>query len=221
MAVRATDYDYWWKHRVALFDTETTGLPHEGARIVEVGVARFEGMKCVARWGSLINPGIPIPAEVTEIHGITDADVADAPRFIEVLPYLLDVTRDAWPAAYNASFDRQMWEIEVNHMGIDAPPHPMFDAELRWLDPLTWVRKIDGTWAGNKLTEACSRHGVPLNSAHRAQHDAEASGRLLYKIGEQMPRVTMSELLRRQQYLWQRQDDERRKWYAKKGIPYH
>lgn len=217
----AGPYDYWWKHRISLFDTETTGFPRDGARIVEVGVARFEEYKCVHRWGSLINPGVPIPAKVSKIHGITDADVANAPTFLEVLPYLLNATHGAWPAAYNASFDRQMWDIELSHAKIDPPSHPMFDKEMRWLDPLTWVRQIDGPWAGNKLTEACARWKVPLDSAHRALHDAEASGRLLYEVGKQMPRVTMSELLRRQQYLWERQDEERRKWYTKKGIPYH
>lgn len=216
----ASPYDYWWQHHVALFDTETTGFPENGARIVEVGVARFEGMKCVARWGSLINPGIPIPPDASKIHGITDADVADAPTFLQALPHLLHVTDGAWPSAYNAAFDKAMWNIEVAHCGIDAPPHPMFDPELRWLDPLTWVRKIDGIWAGNKLSQVCGRHGVDLSNAHRAEFDAEASGHVLYKIGEQMPRVTMSELLRRQTLLWKKQDEERRRWYAKKGIPY-
>jgi DNA polymerase-3 subunit epsilon len=105
----------------------------------------------------------------------------------------------------------------------------MFDEGRPWLDPLTWVRQIDGIWgprtngqrSGNKLTEACARWGVALDSAHRAQHDAEASGRLLYEIGKQMPRVTMSELLRRQRFLWERQDKERRAWYESKGLPYH
>jgi ATP-dependent DNA helicase DinG len=218
----AGPYDYWWKHHIALFDTETTGLPHEGnARVVEVGVARFEEMKCVDRWGSLINPGIPIPKEVSDIHGISDADVANAPTFLEALPHLLNVMHGAWPAAYNANFDRTMWSIEIDRLPIDPIPHAMFDVHMRWLDPLTWVRKIDGIWAGNKLTEACARRKLSIVNAHRAEDDAEASGRLLYALGKDMPRVTMTELLRRQQYLWERQDEERRRWYQKKGIPYH
>jgi DNA polymerase-3 subunit epsilon len=217
----ASLYDYWWEHDVALFDTETTGFPENDARIVEVGVARFHKRECVAKWGSLINPGVPIPEEASAIHGITDADVRYAPTFLQALPRILNLMHGAWPAAYNAVFDQSMFNIEVNHAGIELPPHPMTDPTKIWLDPLTWVRKIDGIWAGNKLTEAATRWNVSLNNAHRAEFDACASGELLYRIGRQnMPSVTMCELLRQQRVVWREHEEERRTWYATKKIPY-
>ncbi len=66
---------------LAIFDIESTGLNPRSDRIVELSIVRIDvdGTKTVKTW--LINPTIPIPPEVTEIHHITDADVAACPPF--------------------------------------------------------------------------------------------------------------------------------------------
>lgn len=66
---------------LAVVDTESTGLNPETARIVSVSVLRVEPDGRRSLRSKLINPGVPIPAGATAVHGITDADVADRPSF--------------------------------------------------------------------------------------------------------------------------------------------
>lgn len=75
-----------WSYRtVTVVDTETTGIEPD-SKIVEVGILRMRFGKIVERWSSLVNPGIPIPVEATAVHGITNADVANAPTMEQLLP---------------------------------------------------------------------------------------------------------------------------------------
>jgi DNA polymerase-3 subunit epsilon len=69
---------------LACIDTETTGVDPVTDRIIEFGVTVLHPDGTRTKWESRFNPGMPIPPEATEIHGITDADVADAPRFSEL-----------------------------------------------------------------------------------------------------------------------------------------
>lgn len=212
-------YAPWWTHTLVVFDVETTGL---GAadRVVELGLARFEHGELVDQWGTLVYPGMEIPAEASAIHGISNSDVAAAPPFVGSLPGILRIAQGAYPVAYNANFDRRFWAHELGRTLVRDITLPIFDPALRWLDPLTWVRKIDGIWGKNKLTVACERYGVPIENAHRATDDAVAAGKLLYTLKERLPPWTMTEMLRHQTHHDQAQDDERAAWFQKKGIPY-
>ena len=169
-------YAPWLTVPFAVIDFETTGL-HPGLdRVVEVGTARFEGGKLVGQCGSLIDPAMPIPAEATEIHGITDAMGAGKPALLDF--FASSATRallaGAQPAAYNSGFDRWF-----------CPPAALADWTWPWLDALPLVRVIDRYQRGagrHKLAVACKRHGVPLANAHRAHDDARAAGELLLKL---------------------------------------
>jgi DNA polymerase-3 subunit epsilon len=215
----------WHEHSVVVFDVETTGISPENDRIVEVGLARFERGRLVKTWGTLINPGMEIPKAASEIHGITNDDVANAPSFIAALPHVLSITRDAWPCAYNASFDKKFWSHELSRLsGLDVTSLtiPMFDPSFQWVDPVVWSRHHNGIWKGNKLTQACERYGISIENAHRATDDAVATGKLLFAMAREnhIKTCTMSELLRRQDLLDREHDADRAAWFAKKGIPY-
>ena len=69
---------------IASIDIEGTGVNPETDRIVQVGVSVLHPDMSRVKWSSLVNPGIPIPPEATEIHHITDEDVKDAPPFGEI-----------------------------------------------------------------------------------------------------------------------------------------
>lgn len=112
---------------VLVWDTETTGLilhpdaalalqPH----IVEFGCVRLSGKtgKIIDKTEILIDPGVPIPPEVTKIHGITDDDVKGKPSFAEVWPKIaaeFDVCKIA--IAHNAPFDDAMLALEFRRLG--------------------------------------------------------------------------------------------------------
>ena len=70
-------------------DLETTGARAGTSKITEVGAVRIEGFREVRHFGTLVNPQRPIPPMITQITGITQEMVADAPRIEEVIPELL------------------------------------------------------------------------------------------------------------------------------------
>lgn len=88
-----------------ILDTETTGV-HKGAEIVQLGVINMKGE---VLFDSLIKPvNDPLTPESTEIHGITQEMLADAPSFADIWPELEVILQDKPIVAYNAEFDRGM-----------------------------------------------------------------------------------------------------------------
>ncbi|MFT3766345.1 MAG: 3'-5' exonuclease [Minicystis sp.] len=125
----------WMDYPIALIDTETTGRDPTKDRIIEIGVVLGLKGEIVNRFSKLINPGCPIPAESTAVHGIKDADVAGMPAFAEIAQELVAFLGNAIPAAYNAAFDRGFVLAELERAGVrpDAPP-PAMRREVDWIE---------------------------------------------------------------------------------------
>ncbi len=87
-----------------LLDTETTGLSPMD-EIVQIAVLAPDGETLM---DTLIHPTRPIPLEATQIHGITDAEVKDAPLFPEIFDRLKEITAGKSIVIYNASFDMRL-----------------------------------------------------------------------------------------------------------------
>lgn len=66
------------------FDLETTGLDPKNDAIIEIALVRFDESGVLESWSTLINPGFSLPAEASNITGITDEDLAEAPFFSDV-----------------------------------------------------------------------------------------------------------------------------------------
>ncbi|NLE86222.1 MAG: 3'-5' exonuclease [Myxococcales bacterium] len=164
-------------------DTETTGRDSAVDRIIELGCVIFRGGEVVARKGWLIDPGCPIPADATEVHGIRDEDVAGKPTFAEVLPEYLEFVAGCLPLAYNAAFDRDFLQAEIGRVagaaGIPGPLPPAARSDVAWLDPLHWARELQKEERSRALADVCARLGITLERAHRATDDAEAAGRVM------------------------------------------
>lgn len=153
---------------ITVVDTETTGLYPGGDRVIELAVVRIEpNAEPVLVLDTLLNPGRPVAA--TEIHGITDADVADAPRFADVAPALLDAMRGSVFAAYNVYFDAKFLQDELGRLGVSRlPPHVC----LMYLRPMLALgRKCS-------LRDACASSSISITNAHQAAADAMAAARL-------------------------------------------
>lgn len=91
------------KRPLVFFDIESTGPEKETDRIIQLGFLKIlpndEGERT---WSTYVNPGVPIPPEATEVHGITDVDVKDAPSFASLAPKLWGALSDCDLGGYNA-----------------------------------------------------------------------------------------------------------------------
>lgn len=107
---------------LAIIDLETTGIDPQSDRIVEIGILKVtpDGRRC--RRVLRINPGIPIPPAATEVHGITDADVAEEPRFGDVAAGLATFLDGCDLCGYNLKrFDLRMLHGEFSRAGMALP----------------------------------------------------------------------------------------------------
>lgn len=167
---------------VAVIDFETTGLTPGFDRVVEVSVVRIDpGQEPQLVFDTLVNPARPMAA--TEIHGITDADVANAPRFNDIAGELLAAIEGCVIAAYNVYFDIKFLDFELSNAGVaHAPPHFC----------LMYLRTMLGLGSRCKLSVACQEHGIPYEESHVAAHDALASGRLFCAYFDEVRRKKVS-----------------------------
>ncbi|MBQ5425338.1 MAG: 3'-5' exonuclease, partial [Bacteroidales bacterium] len=105
---------------IVFFDLETTGVNITTDRIVEISVVKVfpngEEMRKTYR----INPEMPIPPQATAVHGISDADVADCPKFKQKAKELVEIFSDADIAGYNSNkFDVPLLAEEFIRAGVD------------------------------------------------------------------------------------------------------
>lgn len=204
----------WRDLEVALLDVETTGRDPAHDRVIEVGITVGRNGEVVARYNWLLNPGIPIPQEAREVHGITDEQVASAPTFDKVAHEIADALRGRVPAAYNAEFDKGFLLSEYARL-VAAPdqPPPALRRDVSWIDPLVWAREIQADQKSRALSEVAQRLGIALEKAHRASEDAEAALRVLWALAEdaRVPRP-YGALVQEQRRIALLQADERRRW---------
>jgi DNA polymerase-3 subunit epsilon len=198
----------WAKQKLAVIDFETTGLSPADDRVIEVGIACFENGILTARKNWLVNPGIPVPEAARAVHNISDEELKGAPPFPGILAELRATIEDHLPVAYNALFDRGFLHAELTRAGralANDEAAPAFEASVSWIDPLVWVRELHKDEQRHRLAEVCARLGIPLDNAHRAASDAEASGRVLLALAPRLPE-SYSELIRLQTGYAARQD---------------
>lgn len=91
--------------RYAVVDVETTGFSPVSDQVVEIACVLVEDLRIVEMWSTLVDPGRPIPAHATRVHGIGDDQVAGAPPFDIAQQQLKMRCKGATVVAHNASFD--------------------------------------------------------------------------------------------------------------------
>lgn len=109
------------KNPIVFFDLETTGLSIGKDKIIEIALVKINPNSTREEFHAYINPGFPIPAESTAIHGITDEMVADKPSFKEIAHHIRDFIGTSDLGGYNSNnFDIPFLADEFLQVGIDA-----------------------------------------------------------------------------------------------------
>jgi len=86
-------------------DLETTGLDQRSDMIIEIGAVKFRGNEEIEQFSALINPGRDIPPFISDLTGISNQDVADAPSIEAILPDLIEFLGDHPMVGHNVAFD--------------------------------------------------------------------------------------------------------------------
>jgi DNA polymerase III subunit epsilon len=109
------------------FDVETTGLIAGVDRVVELAAVAFQGEQVVEAFSALVNPGVPVPAVVTRVTGITDETLIGAPPPAGPLADFLRTLSRGTPVAHNAVFDVGFVLTEAQEAGLALPQGPVLD----------------------------------------------------------------------------------------------
>ena len=159
-----------------VFDIETTGLDPQKEMITEIGAAKIVGGRIVDTFAQLINPGKPIPAEITNLTGISNDMVADKPTIAEIMPKFLEFCGDAIVVAHNAKFDTGFIRVHATRLEKE------FKNKVE--DTLELSRQLFPDEKSHKLNIVANRLGVSLENHHRAVDDATATAGIFIKRKE-------------------------------------
>lgn len=160
---------------LVVFDLETTGLDLVNDRVIQLSYIKVYPDGKEERVNMLLNPEKPIPAFVTQLTGISDADVAEAKTFKQVAADLERTFKGCDFAGYNSnSFDIPMLAEEFLRAGID------FDfSKCRLIDAQTIFMKMERRNLAAAYKFYCGRKMEEDFEAHRADQDTEATYRVL------------------------------------------
>ena len=213
----------WLDEPMLALDTETTSPDPETARVVQVCVGHSSKPGDWKPLTMLVNPGVPIPADATAVHGITDEQVQAAGAdpsvaLADVWAWLDEAADYGVPVvAHNAAFDLSVLAREFDrHLGWDLPDG------LIVLDTLCLFRRFDWRTGGRTLTKLAERHGITF-PAHDAGADALACLRLLHilaDLNDLLPLIEPEVLHRAQAGWWVAQQDAAEAHAQGNGTPF-
>src|SRR2546430_8108951 len=159
--------------RFAVVDLETSeSAPPPRGRVLEVAVAVLEGGTVPLAYDALFDPGVPVPAAISRLTGITDRMVAGRPRFADVAPGLGRVLEDGVFVAHNARFDWGFLAGECAAAGLPA-------AQGAPLCTIRLTRRIVPELRHRRLEQVAAFFGVENPARHRAFGDALATAYIL------------------------------------------
>lgn len=170
------------KRPIIFFDLETTGTDTAKDRIVELALVKLLPDGKRDHYTKRLNPGIPIPPEVTKIHGISDADVKDAPTFKQIAHNLYDWMRGCDLGGYNSSkFDIPVLAEEFLRVGlnVDFTERSMIDVQQIFF-------KMEARTLAAAYEFYCKKE---LTNAHSAEADILATIEVLEAQLERYPDI--------------------------------
>ena len=164
-------------------DLETTGLLYKEDGIIELAAVRFRDGQEVDCFHTYINPGREIPDRITQLTGITQEMIKDAPQFHEVCREILDFIGSDVLMAHHISFDYAFLKRAViNYAPSDWVKENGF--ERKGIDTLKIARVFLPALESRSLGALCDHYKIPID-AHKAEEDARATALLYGKLWEE------------------------------------
>jgi DNA polymerase III epsilon subunit-like protein len=213
-------HDGWHRVPLASLDFETTGVDPVHDRVLSYALLDPSGNEITG----LVDPGVPIPPASAEVHGITDAMLADAPPSAEGLAVVVDwvqslVDRQVGLVVFNATYDLTMLRAEATRLGLAQPDW----SRLLVIDPFVVDWGIErGALGQRRLIDVASYYGIPIDHAHDATCDARAARQVAVELGArhvQIGATTILELMVDQRTWHTERALEWNAYAAKKGRP--
>jgi DNA polymerase-3 subunit epsilon len=185
--------------RYAVIDVETTGLSPKFERLTEIAIIILEDGQIVDEFSTLLNPEKKIPYRITQLTGINNQMVQEAPHFFEVAKQIVQMTEDCTFVAHNASFDYRFIQAEFSRYG--------FDYQRKILDTVKLSRKLLPGFKSYSLGKLSSQLGIEIQDRHRAMGDAMATAELLIRLLTVNPELSQVKIKGLHSHLKQEQID--------------
>lgn len=185
--------------RFAVIDVETTGLSPKHERLTEIAIIIIEDGKVVDEFSSLLNPEKKIPYRITQLTGINNQMVQEAPHFFEIAKQVVQMTENCTFVAHNASFDYRFIQAEFSRYG--------FDYQRKLLDTVKLSRKLLPGFRSYSLGKLTAQLGIQINGRHRALGDAMATAELFLRLLKINPELSHVKIRGLHSHLKQEQID--------------
>jgi DNA polymerase-3 subunit epsilon/ATP-dependent DNA helicase DinG len=172
---------------IVALDLETTGLDHERDAIIEIGARRFDGNRVEDEWTTLVNPGRHIPEFITNLTGISDEMVRQAPRIRDVLDKLAAFIGDLPILGHNIQFDLSFFK-----------KYNLFNLNER-IDTYEMAAVLLPSASRYNLGALGQALGIPLPASHRALDDARVTHAVFQRLFAQavtLPIEVLAEIVR-------------------------
>ena len=155
----------------AVVDLETTGGDARHGRVIEVAIYIFDGTKIIDNYSTLVNPGIKVPPFITQLTGISNEMLVDAPVFEEISDKVHDLTNDRVFVAHNVGFDYSFLRNEFKKLNRNFIRKRLCTVRL--------TRSIFPGLKSYSLGKLTGQFDIPIENRHRAFGDARATTALL------------------------------------------
>lgn len=187
IVVNATNHDIY-QASYTVYDVETTGFSNMDDELIEIGATKFVNGEVVERFQRFIKPSKPIPEHITELTGITQEEVDDEGT---TLKQAVEEFHEFWKGttlvAHNAQFDIDHLKVAYKRIGMKIP-------HMVVLDTLQLSRMLNSDMKAHGLNKLAKKYKVNLDSHHRADQDAEATGQVMLHMFEQLKELGLETL---------------------------
>lgn len=164
-----------------VLDVETTGFSTEHSKMIQLAAIRVTGGKVVDTFDVYINPGFRIPRKITELTGISNNDVQDAPYIEDIIEEFYEWCEDCMVVAHNLPFDGRFIKAACRDIGIDFSITAGSRRDRLSLCTLKSARLLYKGLDSHALGNLCSSIGVDVDSTktHNALYDVELTNKVL------------------------------------------